>query len=173
MKISKKNKKGVSGVIVTLILIALSMFLGSIVWLAVNNLITNQLDDAGSCFNVFEEVKINRENTCYDYGEDELAFSISIEDVEIEGVFVSIKGEETFKNFEITNELKTISGLRFYNEEIEGGVKLPEKKAGKTYIYEWDREGIQTNTPKSIEIAPKVDQKRCSTSDSLESINLC
>ena len=62
------NKKGVSGIVATVIMIALVIAIGGVVWAVVNNLVSEQLDDAGSCFNIFEEVSFNNQYTCWKKG---------------------------------------------------------------------------------------------------------
>jgi len=165
----RKNKRGVSGVITAVILIALVMAAASIVWVVVNNIIKERLEGSGSCIGLFEKVIINNQYTCYNPDTEEFQFSISIEDIDIDKVVVSIAGQGSSKSFEITNEEKEISGLGPYPSGI-GAVKLPGKNAGLTYIVS---SSAGVGWPDSVKIAPVVGGKQCSVSDTLEQIDNC
>jgi len=167
------NKKGLSGVIVTLILIALALFLVSIVWVVVNDLISERLDEAGSCFGNFEEITLNSEYTCYSFAEDKVQFSINIGDVDIDSLLVTIHGAGSSESFEIKNDSVTVEGLCNYTGEAGDPVKLPSKNCGLTYTYDWDSGEDKMNTPEAIEIAPIIGGNQCSTSDSINNIGSC
>ena len=51
-----KNKKAISGIVTAVIMIALVMAAAIIVWVVVNNLVTEQLGEAESCFMIFGKV---------------------------------------------------------------------------------------------------------------------
>lgn len=175
---NKKNKRGISVAIVTLLLVLLSIFLVSIVWVFVNNFLIERLDEAGSCFGISEKVTLNSRYTCYDFPigestEKEIQFSINIGDIEIDSLLVSIQGLSSFENFEMTNDFTSIPKLR----DITGGfgdpITLPNKNSGKTYAYEWDYEEDKKNIPISIQISPKIGDTQCQNSDSLSPIERC
>lgn len=165
MKLIYKNKKGVSEVIVTVIMIALVLAAGVIVWGVVNNLVRNQLGGAESCFGIFEKITLDNLYTCYDGDSDEIHFSINIGDIEVEKVIVGISGEGVKKSYTIPgnySDVKEYGGT--YGEDLE----LPGQNGGLTYI----ASGF-TSAPDRIQIAPVIDGKQCEISDSLSEIDDC
>lgn len=162
-----KNKRGLSTVIATVILIALAMAVVMIVWSVIVPLVKNQLKQTESCFGNFGKITINSRYTCYNFSSNEFQFSINIGDVDVDEVVVSISGEGITKSFRITNEEQAISDLAPYPSG-SGNVKLPEKNAGLTYI----ASGF-TDKPDLIQIAPVINGKQCDVSDSLFEIDNC
>ncbi len=163
-------KRGLSGVITVVILIALVFALVSIVWVVVNNLIQSELEDVESCFGVFGEVTINSRYTCYDSISNEFQFSINLKDIEVGNILISISGDGAVKSFTITNEDQQIANLANYKSTGFGTdqIKLPGKNAGLTYVTD-----AFSNAPDSIEIAPIINGKQCDVSDSLSEIDNC
>ena len=162
-----ENCKGLSGVITTLILIALVIAAVAIVWVTVTNLLTNKLDSAESCMNVFEKVEINERYTCYNNTSNNFQFSINIRNINLDELIVSVSGEGTTKSYTLTNEDQSISGLGPYPSG-SGEVKLPEKNSGLTYV-----SSDFLNTPDLIKIAPVINGHQCGVSDSVVEIYSC
>lgn len=164
------NKKGVSTIIVTVILVALVMVIGAVVWTIVNNLIRGQTKGMESCFGVFDKVTINEIYTCYNDNADSVSFSLSLGDIDVEKVIVVISSVGETKSFEITNTEQTIANLANYGSIGFGTdlIKLPSKNGGKTYITNYF-----TTSPDSIKIAPVIKGKQCEASDELTQIEDC
>jgi len=160
-----RNKHGLSGVITTIILIALVLAAVAIVWVTVQNLLTDRLDATQSCMNVFEKVEINELYTCYD--NPNFQFSINIKDITLDEVIVSVSGAGTTKGYTLTNIDQAISGLGPYPSG-SGDVKLPEKNSGLTYV-----SSDFSSTPDSIKITPVIDGNQCEVSDSVVEIYSC
>ena len=162
-----ENRKALSAVITTLILIALVISAIAIVWVTVANLLTSRLDAAESCMNIFEKVEINELYTCYNSTSSKFQFSINIKDINLDEIIVSISGEGTTKSYTLTNEDQSISGLGPYPSG-SGNVKLPGENSGLTYI-----SSDFSSTPDSIKIAPVINGNQCEVSDSVLEIYLC
>jgi flagellin-like protein len=165
-----KSKKGISGIITAVIMIALVIAVSTIVWTVVNNLVKTKLDEAGSCFDIFEKVKLNSKYTCYNSSSNELQFSISIEDLDISELLVSISGNGESKSFKLTPNGLTNNYLYTYPKK-EQPVYLPEKNSGKTYIV--DLTAADIAKPDMIQIAPIINQKQCEVADTLQQIDNC
>jgi len=165
-----KNHKGLSAVITTLILIALVISAIAIVWVTVTNLLTNRLDAAESCMNIFEKVEINELYTCYNSSSNKFQFSINIREINIEEIIVSVSGEGTTKSYTLTNEARTIEHLANYSFGNFGIdlIKLPGKNSGLTYISDYF-----SSTPDSVKIAPVINGNQCEVSDSVLEIYSC
>jgi len=178
--ISIKNKKGVSLVVASMLLILIVIIVGMIIWGVVSNLVDEQLGDAEACFGVFEEVTFNERYSCYNSSFDLLQISISIADINVDGIVFKIEGEGQTKSFTITNDLRAASefgGLLANYPNPEFGVDamiLPgagEGNSGATYVY--DVSEILTEAPDIITITPIVNEKQCEISDTLVQLDPC
>ena len=165
-----KNKKAMSAVVTTVLMIALVFALVSVVWVVIANLVDEKLDDAQSCFGNFDKITLNGMYTCYNETSGEMKFSIDIKDIEVEKVIVSISTEGTSKSFEIKNTMQSLIGL--YNYSGGNQTILPEKNAGLTYIVNMS-EAEMSSSPDSIHIAPVINGKQCDVSDSILEISDC
>lgn len=167
-----RNKKALSAVIATLLLILLVVVAMTIVWTFVSKLVKDKTKGAESCFDVStsEKVTINDYYTCYDSENGEVQFSINLGDVEINGLVVSISTGDSSKIFILTNDEEIITDLRPYTGSIGDPVKLPEANGGLTYTASGfsGAERIEW-----IKIAPIVEDKQCDATDTTYEIDDC
>ncbi|OGI12485.1 hypothetical protein A3K64_04200 [Candidatus Micrarchaeota archaeon RBG_16_36_9] len=163
------SKKGLSTVVVTLILIALSMMAVMLIWTFINKMIRSQIESSESCFGNYDKVQINGEYTCYEEngGAYNLRFSLMIGDVKVDKVRVSVSSESTVKGYEIAGGNETIEGLAMYPSGSML-INLPAKNAGVTY-----RATGFTSRIDSIRIAPVIGGTVCEVSDSIAEIENC
>lgn len=161
------QKKGISGVIVAIIMIGLVMVLTVIIWAAINTLIKEKVETSESCFGVFGKVSLGKAYTCYDFNSNKVQFSINVKDSDIEEVLISISGTGRSKSFTLSNNNKIVANLTYLSGE--SSVKLPEKNSGITYLYNWNNP-LPANF---IQIAPVINGKQCEASDSLSGIDDC
>jgi len=164
------KQRGLSGVIASVIMIAVVITSVVIVWGVVIPLVEDNLGESESCFGIFEEVTINSMYTCYDSDLGEFNFSINIADIDVDEVLVSVSSEGSTKSYTLTNTEKIIVGLANYGSTGFGTdlIKLPEKNAGSTYI-----SNEFPDEPNRIQIAPIIDGNQCDVSDSLFEIDDC
>ncbi len=168
-----KNKGGVSTVVETILLIALTIGIVAIVWTVVSNLVEKNISSSESCFGVFEKVTLNPRYTCYNNvtgtGNDEVWFSISLGDIEkVDDILVAISGEGNSASFKIMEDKP--AGLSYYPDRTRP-VVIPRKSQGLTYIYELP--SSFTQTPERIEIAAIVDGEVCGNINPLEQFESC
>ncbi len=166
------KKKGISGIVATVIMIALVVGVTAIVWVVINNLITDQIGSTESCFGSFGEVTLNKQYTCHDLNPliNEIKFSINIDDLNVDSVLVSISGESGAKSFEIKNS-STYSYVKMFSGSYGGALQLPEKNAALTYIVNLTGSGV--SDAKSIKIAPIINDNQCEVSDSIIEVSSC
>ena len=160
------QKRGLSAVVTTMIMIGMVLAAAVIVWGIVKTIIEEKIDESEACFGIFERIVINNEYTCYDSNTNEIQISIDVEDIEIDKLLVSVSDVGQSLSFEIYegaqyDYVKYLSGS--YNEIIT----LPEQSAGLTYVAKIDWE------PEIIQIAPIINEKSCGTSDTLNNIDSC
>ncbi|MEK9185031.1 MAG: hypothetical protein AAB866_02610 [Patescibacteria group bacterium] len=159
------NKHGLSEIVVSLILVALTVVAVVIVGAVVNNLIGENIKKSESCFGNFGKITIDEKYTCFDDSNKKVQFAISIGDVDVDSVLVSIATRIETGSFTITNEDQTIAGLKYLDGSSP--VKLPAKNGGKTYLYDFDAR------PNAIQIAPIIDGTQCEVSDVVTDIDDC
>lgn len=154
-----------SGIITAVIMIALVMVAAVIVWGVVRNIIQGRLEGAESCFGIYEKVTINSRYTCYDSVTDEFQFSMSVGDIDVEKILISISGSGATNSYELSDSDNV--DLESYPTAGEE-VIMPGKNGGKTYL----ASGFTTK-PDLIKIAPFIDGQLCEVSDSLSDIDDC
>ena len=168
--LSKNSKKGLSEVVTTVIIIAVSLAAIVIVWGFVSGFINSQIKSSESCFGNYDKVKINKQYTCYEPlvgGGYNLRFSLGIGDIEIDKVIVSVYSSGSIKSYTITNENQTITGLKMYPSNSTQ-IILPEANSGLSYF----ATGFEGKID-SIDIAPMINDNQCDVSDSFAEIDNC
>ena len=158
-----KNNKGVSAIIGAVIMIALVLVLGGIVWGVVSTMVSEQLEEAGTCLEVLDKVEINNQYTCWDSDLSEFRFSINIKDIELQKIVVSISGAGETNSYELSSEINPDLSIW----PSGGDAIIPEENSGKTYTANF------TIKPDNIIIYPVIKGKQCSSADSLSSIDNC
>jgi hypothetical protein len=163
-------KKGLSAIVTTLIIIALSLVAVVSVWGFVSNFVNKQIEGSTSCFGNYDKITINRRYTCYEKineNEYNVIFSLNIGDIDVESITVSIISGKENKVYEITDFSQSIEGLTMYPSE-ETQIILPEKKASRSY----KATGF-TGEIKRMQIAPTINGNFCDISDTIESFGDC
>lgn len=154
-KMNKKDahnsKKGISPIIASTIMIGLVIVAVVVVWSALNNLVEDRISTSESCFGIFEKVRINDKYTCYDDSSSKVNVSIIRDDIDMEGLTVSISDGEDSDSFTINSS------------------NLPGKRGGKTYVFSWSR----STTPSGVRIAPIIGGNQCDVSDSTNQLLDC
>ena len=163
------DKKGISTVIATMIMITLVMAIVAIVWVSVRSLIDEQIETSESCFGNFGKVKLDKRYVCYNSSSNEFQFSISMGDIIVDSVLVSISSKSGTKSFKLSNN--TISNVKMYNGVYGEVVTIPKKNSGFTYIA--DVGGLGIGEPDTVSIAPIINENQCEVSDSVSDIGKC
>jgi hypothetical protein len=164
----KKYKKGLSTIVITVILIAVSIAAIGLVWTFASNMINKQMKNSEACFGNFDKVVLNKQYTCYNEvipnAEYTLQFSLSIGDVTVDKVIIGASSPNLIKSYPITNTPGTVPGLA-------GGstIVLPVKNAGTTYT----TTDNFISKPDYIKIIPVINGVQCDVSDSVEQIADC
>lgn len=166
------QKKGLSGVVAALLLILLAVALIGIIWGVVDNLIKKEIEKT-SCLDTVGKVVFSNNYVCYNASNgSQLRFGISIGDIEIKEVFISVFGDGMQKSFKITDENTTINYIRPYNGNYGDPIILPGKNSGLSYVYNMSEAGFSEG-PDSIEISPVTGGNTCSATDSVREIIGC
>jgi flagellin-like protein len=162
------NKKGLSEIIGTLIVIALVLLAAGIVWGVVNNILKDKIKSSTSCFGNFGKITLDKKYTCYDTSANpgKVRFSLNRGDVNVDNVLISITNGAETKSFKVNNNAQAVDGLTYLNGTSI--VSLPPKNGGITYAYLWT-----SDAPKTVQIAPMIDGQQCEVSDSITEIDNC
>lgn len=159
----KKNKKGMSTIVASLLMVLLVIILVGVVWKVTKSIIDKNTDT--SCFSNYGKITLNNDYTCYDPEEEQFQFSVSVGDVNIEGVVVTLISE-TSESYNIPNTEGNIK-IKMYESGAWGIVELPSKNGGETYIIK------QVSDIDAVRIAPVINGKQCEVSDSINEIDNC
>ncbi len=162
-----QNRRGLSTIVITVILVALSMVAIVVVWVFVNNMIKKQISSSESCFGNFDKIRINQQYTCYDSSSQILRFSLMTGDVEVDKVIVSVSSANAVKSYNIIDNT-AVPGLVMYSGANPQTIILPDKNSGLTY----NATGF-TSTIDLIQIAPVISGTQCEISDSVSEIEVC
>lgn len=161
------SKKGISSIIATLLLVALTVVLVAIVWVVVNGIVNPKIAQSSACFGNYNLVTLNSQYTCYNSSTNSVKFSLNVGNVNVTGIVVSILNNVQSESFTLTNQSQVIANLNLYDGTTS--VAAPGPNSGITYIYNWP----DSNAPNSIEIAPIINGQQCSSSDSISQISNC
>ena len=162
-----KNKRGLSTVMATVIIVGITVVMGALVWAVVTNLIGGELEESESCFGVLDQVKLNNDYTCYNSTSGRLQFSISVGDININEILISVTFAGSSQSVTLTNNSQTLSNIKNYPDGSLG-VKMPGKNTGATYFFE----GITSN-PTSLSIIPVIKGNQCGVADTLHRLDDC
>ncbi len=163
------NNRGMSEVIATVLMIALTLMVFLIVFSITNNLISDEVESSEACFGNYGKVTIDNSYTCYNTTTNEIQFLIAVGDLEIDGVLASVSGDVGTESFEIKNN--SLSFVREYGGNYNSPLEVPGKNSGKTYFVDFG--SLNLGNVKGITIAPIIKGKQCEISDSLDQISDC
>jgi len=164
----KKDIRGLSTIIATLMLVLFALVAGGIVWGVISNILEEKMSDIESCFGNFEKVEINSYYTCYNSTSNETYVGIDVKDIDVEEISLSIASRTQSKLFMISPENPILPFISMWGG---GDLTIPNKNSGLTYIINGTGSGI--GYPVSIQVAPKINGKICDVSDSLFQIDNC
>lgn len=173
---SKKNKRGLSEVISTLLIIILTIVALAGIWIFVQNFVVDTLGTAKKCSGITEKIAFG-EGTCYFYQENpekkELHIQLNRKDLKMDGVLIavtSLSGES--KSFKIMEDQST---KYTYVKELTGSYNIPlelvKEDEGKTYVFNL-KDG-SFGEPKTIELVPIIEKEYCSSVDLWNNIPKC
>jgi len=163
------NKKGLSQIVSTVILILISVALVAGVWASIHAFVSNQMDSAKTCKNI-NLASINSMYTCYNQTNNYTVVSIGVGDTPINAMIISVDYSGNSKSFKLENISKEIENFYYYipGKGINAtAVKLPDLGSSRTFAINI------TGQPDSIQIGAEIDGKLCGTSDSINSVPIC
>lgn len=164
-KYRKENKKGVSDIIITILMVGLVLVAAGVIFGVVNGIIKSKVKSSEACFGNFDKITINRLNTCYDTATHYFRFSVEVGEINnVEKIIVSVGGTRFDLGNSTINNVANFGSTGFGTDIIT----IPGKEEAKTYI---------TNSfsakPNSMKIAPVLNGEQCEVSDSLNEIADC
>lgn len=163
--IFRKNKKGLSQVVGSVVLILITIALIAGIWGFINAFVSDKLEDAGACKDVFDKVSFNEIYTCYNVTSESTLVSIKVGELDIDGLLLSIGFGTYNKVFFLENETKTFDNFTMYDGSVD--VYMPKKESTRTYLLNVDVK------PERIEVAPKMGKRQCDVVDVVENVPSC
>ncbi len=129
------DKKGVSAIIATLLIIMLTIVIFSVIYSVMIPAVKNYLGESKTCFDALDKVKINKDElTCYNEETGETGISVKRDDVELDEIIISLIGEGDSRKFEISDNMKS-DNIRMYYSNYSQELELPGKLEERTYVF--------------------------------------
>ena len=167
------NKKAVSTVVGVTIMVALVVGLTALVWTLITGVVEEELEGATSCVGNFDKIKINNRFTCLNPSANQLNFSITVEDVNVSQIVVSISGEGQVKSLRIDGSNSYAYAKNFADASYGSPLIAPGENEGRTYSIDTSDSDFGISEVETIEIAPVINGQQCDISDSLLSVDDC
>jgi FlaG/FlaF family flagellin (archaellin) len=168
------NKKALSGVIVTVLLIGLSVVLVGVVWAVITNIVGENVENTQNCFGNFDKVNLNPSYTCYNSTNKELHFSINVGEIDLAGVVVLISGSGITHSVTLTKEDLSRNYLKYYGGSFGENVVAPKNNSGRTYVINLAHADVGINDgPDLVQISPIIGKTQCEVSSSINKIEAC
>lgn len=162
------NKKGLSSVVMMVIMIALVMSIMAVVFNLTKKTVEDKIDKSDSCgINILDQLSINDEYVCYNSSTNETVISINRKTLDLDKLLIALETDSDIIKYEISETNITLDNVTNYPDKTEG-VQLPNKNGGKTYII-----SNVNKKPLKIEIAPVVGGNQCDFVDSIDNIIDC
>lgn len=169
------GKRGISGVVITMILMVLVVAVGAVVISLTQDTVKENIERSKSCGpDLIGKVSFMKDNICYNESSETVVFGLERGDIDLDSLLVSIESEESSFNFELVSDSKNFSerNKSIYpfskNWVLEGEVAMPSKKSGSSYIV--------TNVsekPTGIKLIPTVNRNQCKALDEVSNIVSC
>ncbi len=161
------NKRGLSGTVTVVILIAISIALVGVVWGVVQNMVQGNLDESAACSSLFTDaaVELNNRYTCYDT--TDIYFAIDVGDIEIEAILVTVEGVATTKTYRL-DSVSSFTNLVLYDN---APALMPAKNSGLTYNLSASTEGLAG--PYGIGIRPVINGYTCNEISRIDGLDNC
>ncbi len=160
------QKRSVSGIVVTVILIALVMAVAAIVFTTTKKTVEEKIEKSEACgLGTMGKLSINSEYVCYDSINNQFEFSVNRGNIELDKLIIAVETGTKVKQFELKENEQNTDLIPF----ISGGsTALPAKNGGRTYISTGFNEEVI-----GIKIIPVINGKQCEIADSLNEITTC
>lgn len=160
-----KNKKGLSQVVGTVVMVLITIGLIAGIWGFINTFVEDKLESAAACKDVFDKVSFNDIYTCYNVTSNSTLVSIKVGELEIDGLLLAVSFGTDNKIFFLENKTKTFDNFTMYDGNAS--VYMPRQESTRTYLL-----NIATK-PEKVEVAPKMGDKQCGIVDIIENIPTC
>ncbi|MCA9487510.1 MAG: hypothetical protein KC516_00960 [Nanoarchaeota archaeon] len=169
------NKKALSAVVGTLVLIGVTMAAAALVLGFVRFFVQDKLTNSKGCLDILEKIELNEDYTCYNSstteGNEKVLVSLSRGEVSLDSVIITISSEYESKTFSLTDFQETISGVLPYGFSEAQTVSLPGNESGKTYVVDWPLSNY--GVVQTVEIAPVIDGKACEVLEKMDTLANC
>ena len=126
-----KNKKGISAIVATVLIILITVAAVTIIWAAIIPMISNQLESGTICLDAVSQVQLlDFGYTCWNDTADTVSIQIKhgAKDFRLNDIQVLVSSEGITKSFSLVNDSTTIT------PEDMTADKLPKANEEKVYV---------------------------------------
>jgi len=148
-----KNKRGISGIVESILLVALTVAAAAILFVFVLGFVNDKLDNTKICSELQGQISVAQgQYTCFNSSGTRIMIERGQKAEEIIGFRVSLKYSGTSKVFDIKQGI--VSGVKMYNGN--SNLTIPAAGGSETYVFD--------NIPntESVSVAPiTINDKTC------------
>jgi len=170
MRYIHSNKKGLSIVVATILMISLTLVATGIVWTITQEFVDKETTGAKECFDAFDKLTVGNQYSCYDADAEELKFSIEVGRLNITRAMIQISSSTNSTKFELNDSASYVEHLTNYDGTES--VSLPRENSGDTYSFASGAAGFLL-PPETIRIAPIIGKNQCDVSDTILNFTAC
>ena len=157
--VSRKDKRAVSSVIASVLLILITIAATSVLAFIIIPFVRNSLNEGTNCFQVIDKIEIINEASCYTLSPETSKVKVKAGNINLEGIYLVIEKDGDEVSYEITNN-SIVNDIN--NREA---LKLPTSGGGeRTYNFNF------RSSKAGVGII--VNEKRCGISDET-TLNIC
>ncbi|MEK6895312.1 MAG: type IV pilin [Nanoarchaeota archaeon] len=167
----KKNSKGISNVLSTLLLIAIAVIAVAIVASFAINFVNDNLSNRDTCFNALDKVKLQSQYTCNT--SSKLFVGVETGDVKLDKLLISLSGGGSVKSIEINGSANNNYLIIYGNSTSK--IVVPGANGGITYQIDIYNAGIPVGSNPykmtrvdSVSISPKFGTRVCDAVDQVQ-----
>lgn len=169
------DKKGISGVVETILLILIVVIAIGILVAFLIPFVRKNLDEAGSCIDTINQIKLNPAYTCYysSGGNTGMLVNIEVEKLKIDEIVILLSGGGESKNIKIKNGTLGSNDLNMYRDTPPwDDLVVPRENEGKTYWIPFSFTGqpnfkYYMSKVEQVKIAPIIKGKQCDIVDDI------
>ncbi|MDO8468099.1 MAG: hypothetical protein Q7S56_04100 [Nanoarchaeota archaeon] len=167
----RKNSRGISNVLSTLLLIAIAVIAVAIVASFAIKFVNNNLSGRDTCFNALDKVKLQSQYTCNT--SSKLLVGVETGDVKLDKLLISLSGGGSVKSIEINGSTPSSYLIVYGNPTSK--VVVPGANGGITYQIDIYSSGVPVGSNPykktrvdSISISPKFGTRTCDIVDQVQ-----
>ena len=151
------NKKGISAIVATVLIILITVAAVAIVWAAIIPMLRNQLESGTQCFDAVSQILISDAGyTCYDASTGNVSVQVErgAKNFNLVGIDVYVSSAGNTNTYSVTSSLPNVNEGRVYNIDVSSMSGNPDQIQIAPVI-------SVGNSEKTCDVSSTVDLREC------------